>query len=84
MSNPLIAITDKVMDMTKSMVYLAMRVYYRRGATVAELSGFLADWSPATAGCYHEGMIEHVLFDLEHQGRVQRAGPRWYPAGVPH
>ncbi len=84
MSNPVIAITDKVMDMIKSMVYLAMRVYYRRGATAAELSGFLADWSPAAADSYHEGIIERVLFDLEHQGMVQRAGSRWYPAGVSH
>ena len=84
MSNPVIVITDKVMDMIRSMVYLAMRVYYRRGATVAELSSFLADWSPAATGTYHEGMVERVLFDLEHQGMVQRAGPRWYPSAAVH
>lgn len=84
MSNPVIAITDKVMAMVKSMVYLAMRVYYRRGATAAELSSFLDEWLPSAAGSYHEGMVEHVLVDLELEGRVKRAGPCWYPAGMAH
>ena len=42
MSNPVIAITDKVMRTIRSMVYLAMRVSYRRGATTSDISGFLA------------------------------------------
>ncbi len=53
MSNPVIAITDKVMRMIKSMVYLSMRVSYRRGATTEEVSGFLAEWAPDKQCFYH-------------------------------
>lgn len=84
MSNPIINITDKVMTMMKSMVVLAMRMYYRRGATAAELSSFLDHWSPSEAPRYHEGLVERVLDDLQHDGRVTRAGARWYPVGLAH
>lgn len=82
MSSPVIAITDKVMRMTKSIVFMAMRISYRRGATIEELSGFLDEWSPASAGIYHEGVLELVLYDLQHEGKVAQAGARWYPAGL--
>ena len=84
MSSPIVAVTDKVTRMIKSMVYLAMRVYYRRGATAAELSGFLEDWTPSVANMYHEGIVERVLFDLQQEGKVQHAGARWYPVGLAH
>jgi len=84
MSSPVVAITDKVTGMIKSMVYLAMRVYYRRGATAAELSGFLEDWTPSVSSTHHEGIVERVLFDLQHEGKVEHAGARWYPVGMAH
>jgi hypothetical protein len=82
MSSQVIAVTDKVMRMIKSMVFLAMRVSYRRGATTEELSGFLHEWSPTATDTYHEGVVERVLFDLHNEGKVARAGARWYPAGL--
>lgn len=82
MSSPVVAITDKVLHMIKSMVYLAMQVSYRRGATTEQLSGFLHEWAPGDAPMYHEGIVERVLFDLHREGKVARAGARWYPAGV--
>jgi hypothetical protein len=84
MSSPVVAITDKVMRMIKSMVYLAMRVSYRRGATAAQLSSFLDEWTPSTAGSYHEGVVERALFDLRMEGKVTQAGARWYPVGLAH
>ena len=84
MNNPVIAITDKVMRMIKSMVYLSMRVSYRRGATTEEVSGFLSEWAPENDGFYHEGLVERVLGELQQEGRVQRAGARWYPVGIAH
>lgn len=83
MQNPVTAITDKVMQMVKSMVYLSMRVYYRRGATAAEISGFLNDRASAGEGIYHEGLVERVLQELRHDGMVAQAGARWYPAVQP-
>jgi hypothetical protein len=84
MSSPVIAITDKVTGMIKSMVYLAMQVSYRRGATAEELSGFLQDWTPCVSNMYHEGIVERVLYDLHHEGKVEHAGARWYPVGIAH
>lgn len=84
MNNPVIAITDKVMRMIKSMVYLSMRVSYRRGATTEEVSGFLSEWAPENDSFYHEGLVERVLGELQQEGRVQRAGARWYPVGIAH
>lgn len=83
MQSPLIAITDKVMCMIKSMVFLSMRVDHRRGATVADIEAFLNDWAPCERKLYHEGIIERVLCDLQNDGRVAQAGPRWYLAAVP-
>ncbi len=83
MQNPVIVITDKVMSMLKSMVYLSMRVYYRRGATAEEISRFLNEWAPDGEGRYHEGIVERVLRDLLDEGAVSRAGARWYPAVQP-
>ncbi len=82
MSSPAITITDKVVRMIKSMVHLAMRVYYRRGATAAELSSFLDNWTPSNSQLYHEGVVEAVLFDLHSEGKVIQAGARWYPVGL--
>lgn len=83
MSNSVIAITDKVMRMIKSMVYMSMRVSYRKGATTQDVSGFLSEWAPQGQNFYHEGLVERVLADLQHEGHVARAGARWYPVGVP-
>jgi hypothetical protein len=83
MQNPVTVITDKVMQMIKSMVYLSMRVYYRRGATASEISGFLNEWIPSEQGLYHEGIVERVLQDLRNEGMVAQAGARWYPAVQP-
>jgi len=82
MENPVSVITEKVMGSIKGMVYLAMRVSYRRGATIAEISTFLNNWAPAGADMYHEGIVERVLQDLHREGMVDQAGPRWYPVGL--
>ncbi len=81
MENPIVVMTDKVMSMIRSMVYLAMRVAHRRGATSTEISQFLTDWAPDVAGTYHEGIVERVLEDLLEDGKVFHAGARWYLAG---
>lgn len=82
MQNPLTVMTDKVMGMIKSMVMLAMRVSYRRGATADDIVDFLLEWTPCEASHYHAGLVEHVLLDLQAEGAVRRAGARWYPAGM--
>ncbi len=71
-------ITDKIMEMLKSMVVLTMQVSCRRGATITEICESLKDWAPDAAESYHEGIVERVLFDLHHEGRVAHAGARWY------
>ena len=81
MQSPIIAITDKVMRMIKSMVFLSMKVDHRRGATVADIEAFLNNWAPSEREMYHEGIIERVLRELKDDGRVAQAGPRWYLAG---
>ena len=81
MENPIVVMTDKVMSMIRSMVYLAMRVAHRRGATSTEISQFLSDWAPDVAGTYHEGVVERVLEELLEDGKVFHAGARWYLAG---
>ena len=81
MENPIVVMTDKVMSMIRSMVYLAMRVAHRRGATSTEISQFLSDWAPDVAGTYHEGVVERVLEELLEDGKVFPAGARWYLAG---
>ena len=82
MNNPITVMTDKVMRMIKSMVYLSMRVCYRRGATTEDISGFLVEWTPGEENIYHEGVVERALCALEDDGLVRRAGPRWYPVGL--
>ncbi len=84
MSKPVIAITEKVIRMIKSMVYMSMRVSYRKGATAEDLSGFLTEWAPQGQDLYHEGLVERILSDLQQDGHVARAGARWYPVGFPH
>ena len=84
MQNPVTVITDKVAAMLKSMVYMAMRASYRRGATATELSTFLHDWAPSASDMYHAGMVERVLQDLHRDGKVTQAGERWYPVGLAH
>ena len=83
MQNPVTVITDKVMSMISSMVYLSMRVYHRSGATVTDISAFLNEWVPAGQGVYHEGIVERALHDLSNSGKVVQAGGRWYPAAQP-
>jgi len=82
MNNPIVVMSDKVMRMIKSMVYLSMRVSYRRGATPGDISSFLHEWSPGEACMYHEGLVERALSDLVVDGLVRRAGPRYYPVGL--
>jgi hypothetical protein len=82
MQNPIIAITDKVMRMIKSMVFLSLKVGHRRGATIADIEIFLKHWAPSERGMYHQGIIERVLRELQTDGRVAQAGPRWYLAGT--
>lgn len=84
MSNPITVFTDKVMRMIKSMVYLSMRVSYRRGATSEDISGFLAEWAPGERDMYHVGVVERALTELQCDGLVDRAGARWYPARISH
>ena len=74
--------TDKIMGMLKSMVVLTMQVSFRQGATISEICGFLRDWAPDAAESYHEGIVERVLVDLHHEGRVAQAGARWYLNGT--
>ena len=81
-NNPITVITDKVMAMIRSMVYLAMRVGHRHGATADEIAGFLNDWAPPSDGVYHEGVIERVLYQLHEEGLVTQAGARWYLSGA--
>lgn len=83
MQNPITVITDKVMRMIKAMVYLAMRVSYRRGATVSDIAAFLKVWAPSEGNVFHEGIVERVLFDLKNEGKVTSAGSRWYLVGAP-
>ncbi|MEH6593840.1 MAG: hypothetical protein V7746_26470 [Halioglobus sp.] len=83
MQNPIVAITDKVMRMLKAMVYLAMRVGCRRGATVPDITSFLENWAPSERNLYHTGVVERVLFDLQNDGKVTHAGARWYVVGAP-
>ena len=78
MNKPVIAIADKVVRMMESMVYLAVSGSYRSGATVEDLSGLLSEWVPAGANIYHHGAVERALCRLQHEGRVKRAGSRWY------
>ena len=78
MQNPITVISDKVMRMVKSMVFLALRVGHRGGASTADIVSFLNDWAPAANGAYHDGIIERVLEDLAHEGKVTQAGARWY------
>ncbi len=82
MINPITVMTDKVMNMVKSMVVLSMRVSYRRGATPEDISGFLMEWTPSEQAIYHVGLVERALTDLERDGAVRRAGARWYPVGL--
>jgi hypothetical protein len=84
MSNPITVMTDKVMRMIKSMVYMSMRVSYRRGATAEDISGFLAEWAPREKETYHVGVVERALRELQGEGLVSSAGGRWYPAGAAH
>ena len=78
MDNPVTVITDKVMRLIRSSVHLALRVGCRRGATTEDIASFLHDWAPSDRELYHSGVIERVLTDLSHDGRVVQAGARWY------
>ena len=82
MQSPIIAISEKVMRMIKSMVFLAMRVGHRQGATTTDIASFLDDWAPSQKQLFHCGIIERVLWDLQTDGRVAQAGSRWYLTGA--
>ena len=82
MHNAVTAITEKVSGTLKGMVYMAMRVSYRRGATLPEISSFLSNWAPAGSDLYHDGALESVLQELRRDGKVSYAGARWYPVGL--
>jgi hypothetical protein len=77
--NPVTIITDKVMRMASSTVYLAMCFTYRGGATVGEIAGFLSIGAAGEDGFYHDGMVERALRQLQSDGRVTRDGAHWYP-----
>ena len=80
MSNHIVAITDKVMRMIRSMVYLALKLEPHRGGTAQEICAYL---DTRAEGEYHTGIIERALEDLQYQGKVRQLGPRWYlVAGV--
>ena len=79
MQNPVTIITDKVMRMAGSMVYLALCATYRGGATVGDIAGFLSIGPVGEAGFYHDGMVERLLRQLHSDGRVTRVGQYWYP-----
>ena len=79
MQNPVTIITDKVMRMAGSMVYLALCATYRGGATVGDIAGFLSIGPAGEAGFYHDGMVERLLRQLHSDGRVTRVGQYWYP-----
>ena len=84
MQNAVAAITEKVSGTLKGMVYMAMRVSYRRGATLPEISSFLNNWAPAASELYHDVALESVLQELRRDGKVSYAGARWYPVGLAH
>ena len=75
--------SDKIVQMIRSMVYLAMKVSCGRGATVQDISDVLQNSVPADRGVYQEGIIERVLADLRFDGKVARAGAHWYLVGEP-
>ncbi len=84
MQSPVTVLTDKIMGTLEGMVYMAMRVSYRRGATVSDIASFLDHWAPSTNDFSDQGLIERVLEDLSRDGKVNQAGARWYPVGVAH
>ncbi|QFU75833.1 hypothetical protein EY643_09275 [Halioglobus maricola] len=82
MNNPITVMTDKVMRMIKSMVYMAMRVSHRAGATSDDIARFLSQWNPEGGDFYHQGIVERMLVDLQGDGLVTRQGMRWYPVNA--
>jgi len=81
MQSPIIAVSEKVMSMSKSMVFLAMRVGCKRGATTRDIVSFLDRRAPGQQQLFHCGIIERVLWQLQTDGQVTRAGSRWYLKG---
>jgi hypothetical protein len=77
--NPVTVITDKVMRMGRSMVYLAMRVYPGSSVSPAEISHYI-EQNTALVG-FHAGAVELALRELYSEGLVQRSGSRWSLAG---
>ena len=72
MSSSIVIITDKVMRMTRSMVYLAMRYAPGQGATVGDLVQYLNEHIPAGEPQLHGGIVERVMQELCLDGRVSR------------
>jgi hypothetical protein len=82
MSNAITAMTDKVMRMTRSMVYLAMKNEPGRGRTAEDLSHFVNMRLPREQRSFHSGMVERVLSDLGRDGMVSHSNDRWFLRGV--
>ncbi len=80
MAASITVITDKVMLMTRSMVYMAMRFAPFQGATVTDLVDFLNDRIPSGQQGIHGGLVERVLEELRLDGVVSRQQDRWYLA----
>ena len=80
MSNPVVIITDKVIRMIRSMVYLAMRLERQGGATSEDISRFLHSRGAGIQGSFHLGVVERALWELHSEGLVDNAGARWYLA----
>ncbi|PLW66698.1 hypothetical protein [Pseudohalioglobus lutimaris] len=78
MSNPVTIISDKVVRMLNSIVYLVICASHRNGSTSVDITRSLGGLAPVHADIYHQGMVERALEDLQREGRVARAGSRWY------
>jgi hypothetical protein len=78
--NPVIVITDKVMRMIRSMVYMAMKVQPGSSVSPDEISHFINQRSSRNR--FHAGVVELALQDLHRDGVVQRSGARWQLSGT--
>ncbi len=81
MANPVLYITEKVMDTTRGMVYLTLRFRRGRGATAADLSDYVNARIP-TEHRLHTALIERVLCELRSEGLATQAGERWFPVSL--
>jgi hypothetical protein len=72
--------SDKVMRLVRSMVYLALRVQPGRQATPEQISCYINRYA-ADPGV-HVGIVELALRELHKDGRVERAGADWLLSGA--